>query len=321
VKMATMRFLSAKKMCGPRPGKRLWRVKRKSQSSWTSSGRRVSLFVKKADLYVLKKVREDSAEQILVPMELRRWVLFMNHNLELAGHQGHKRMIDQIRTQFFWTGVNNDIKRWVKSCSACKKRKTPRPMRSGITTPVFSSFPNHTVAIDIVGPMNESTQGNRWILTMIDVFTRWPVAVAMPNRESRLIAKIIYRKWICDQGVPIQIISDQGRELVSRGLKYMCRRFGTRKIETSGYNPTGNASVERFHRYFMASISILHDRQDTDWDDYVDPVLFSYRASVNDTTGFSPFFLETGRHPNLPAGALVSNLQPEEGKSEEGLIN
>ena len=78
----------------------------------------------------------------------------------------------------------------------------------------------------------------------------------------------------------------------------MCGRFGTRKIETSGYNPTGNASVERFHRYFMASLSILHDRQDVD----------------NDTTGFSPFFLETGRHPNLPAG----NPKPTGEKDEEG---
>jgi hypothetical protein len=94
-------------------------------------------------------------------------------------------------------------------------------MRSGITKPVFALFPNHTVAIDIVGPLNESPEGNIWILTMIDVFTRWPIAIPMANRESRLIAKIIFRHCICEKGVPQQIVSDRGRELVSKGLKYV----------------------------------------------------------------------------------------------------
>ena len=199
-------------------------------------------------------------------------------------------MIDQIRGFFYWPGVNKDIKRWVRSCSGCKKRKTPRPLRSGVTQPVFSIYPNHTVAIDIVGPMGESVEGNLWILTMIDVFTRWPVAVPIPSRETRLIGKVIYHRWICEKGVPLQIVSDQGRELVSKGIKYMCTNIGIRKIETSGYNPTGNASIERFHRYLNASLSILVDQRGTQWDEYVDPVLFSYRASTNDTTGFSPFF-------------------------------
>jgi hypothetical protein len=36
------------------------------------------------------------------------------------------------------------------------------------------------------------------------------------------------------------------------------------------------------------------------WDEYLPPVLFAYRASQHDTTGFSPFYLETGRFPTLP---------------------
>jgi len=75
--------------------------------------------------------------------------------------------------------------------------------------------------------------------------------------------------------------------------------------------------VERFHRYLIASVSILFDRKSTDWDEYVDPVLFSYRASLNDTTGFSPFFLETGRHPNLPTGTLLTHTKPKEGELKE----
>ena len=202
----------------------------------------------------------------------------MHHNLELAGHQGHKRMIEQIASNFYWPGMTRDAIRWVASCSACKKRKTPRPMRHGITEPMFATFPNQTVAIDIVGPLTETTAGNFWILTMIDV-----------------------KASICQKGVPATIVSDQGRELISRGVKSLCTRVGIRKIQTSGYNPTGNASVERFHRFLMASLSILHPCG----------MGLNYCHQC-----FLPIVLlkmiphETGRRPTLPLGCLVGNLTP-----------
>jgi len=257
-----------------------------------------SRYMKWDDLFVLRKDGQ-ATRRAAVPEELRAWVLHMHHNIPLAAHQGHKRMLDQIMTNFCWPGLHKDARKWVQCCSICKKRKTPRPMRSGITRPVFALFPNHTVAIDIVGPLNETSDGNIWILTMIDVFTRWPVAVPIANRESRLIAKVIFRRWICEKGVPQQIVSDQGRELVSKGLKHMCEQVGSRKIETSGYNPTGNASVERFHKFLITALSMLVDRKDCEWDERIDAVLFAYRASMNDTTGYSPFFLETGSTSNF----------------------
>ena len=45
-------------------------------------------------------------------------------------------------------------------------------------------------------------------------------------------------------------------------------------------------------------------------DEYIAPILFSYRASVNDTTGFSPFKMETGRRP-LPTHALFPDLRSQ----------
>jgi transposase InsO family protein len=122
--------------------------------------------------------------------------------------------------------------------------------------------------------MIETTSGNLWILTMIDVFTRWPLALALPNRKSSVIRKAILR-WVCEKGVPAQILSDQGRELVSLGIQSACKRMGIRKIQTAGYNPTGNACVERFHRFLTTSLAILHNRTGVDWDEYLPPVLFA----------------------------------------------
>ncbi len=189
-------------------------------------------------------------------------------------------------------------------------------MRAGITEAIQAMFPNETVAIDILGPFPISKNGYVWILTMIDTFTRWPVAVPLKDRSSASIAAAIYKFWICEKSVPLKIVSDRAREFVSKGMKQLASFMGITMITTAGYNPTGNSSVERFHRYFNSALSIVFDKIEATWDDFIPSVLFSYRASINDTTGYSPFFLEHGRNPQLPLENLFPYLQKKEERKD-----
>ena len=89
--------------------------------------------------------------------------------------------------------------------------------------------------------------------------------------------------------------------MISKAIKLLCRRWGIRDIETGGYNAKANGIIERNHRFLLAALSILFDRRSPNWDVYIDPALFCYRVSIADSTGFSPYFLEHGEQPNLPA--------------------
>jgi hypothetical protein len=51
-----------------------------------------SKYVKKDGLVCLKEL--GSFDRIVIPESLRAWILRMHHNIELAGHQGHKRIIN-----------------------------------------------------------------------------------------------------------------------------------------------------------------------------------------------------------------------------------
>jgi hypothetical protein len=62
------------------------------------------------------------------------------------------------------------------------------------------------------------------------------------------------------------------------------------------------------------------DKTRVNWDEYIPSILFAYRASVNDTTTHSPFFLETGREPQLPMGNLFPFIRKEE-KMEDFVKN
>lgn len=268
------------------------------------------MYKKEGDLYVaILQGRDEKTKRVVVPECFRECVIRSYHNSMLAAHQGEKRTWLQVRETFYWPRMRKDIARWVHACTTCLQRKTPRPIHAGITEPALAQYPNETVAMDILGPFHETEQGNKWILTMMDTFTRWPMAVPIPDRQSATVAEAIYRHWICDKSVPMKIISDCAREFVSKGIKQLAARLGISMVQTAGYNPTGNSSVERFHRYFSAALTTIIDKATTNWDYYVPAVLFSYRSSVCATTGYSPFFLETGRDPSLPMANLFPYLK------------
>ena len=149
-------------------------------------------YFKKYELYMAKREGEE-IDKVVIPECLRAHILATHHNSDIAGHQGERRTFLQIRLFFYWPGMRRDVLRWVKACLACRRRKTPRPMRQGITEAALSSYPNETVAMDIIGRFSTTDDGFEWVLTMIDTFTRWVVAVPLKDRSSNSVAETIYK--------------------------------------------------------------------------------------------------------------------------------
>jgi transposase InsO family protein len=249
-------------------------------------------------------VSTDGRFRAVVPNKAKAALLAQNHNAPLAGHNGVRRTYRSMARDYYWRGMYKDVKRWIGACSRCTKRKTPRPLRAGERAFVQASTANETWAIDIVGPMPETDEGYKWALTCIDTFTRWPIVTPLRDRSEKSIVNALY-VMVSDRGRPENIISDQGKELIGKAVKSLCKQWMIRKVQTGGYNPTGNSSIERFHKYLHASLTILGDQTTPDWTEFIPAVLFSYRASVNDSTGSSPFVLEHGRDPNLPQGLKI----------------
>ena len=134
------------------------------------------------------------------------------------------------------------------------------------------------------------------------------MAIPLRGKTTGEIARALHDHLITQHGPPVTILSDRGRELISKAMQYLCRSWGVRRVVTGGYNPTGNAFCERFHRYLNCAITTLKpgSAENPEWDRLVPAVLFSYRCSINDATGFSPYYLLHGKEPRLPEELLFS---------------
>ena len=53
------------------------------------------------------------------------------------------------------------------------------------------------------------------------------------------------------------------------------------------------------------------DQNQRNWDTELQRVLFAYRVSIHDSTGFTPFLANFGRSPKLPVDVMFHNQVPD----------
>ena len=81
-------------------------------------------------------------------------------------------------------------------------------------------IPQYKVSMDLVGPLKPSKEGNhRYILTIMDNFTRFFTAVAIENKEAETVAKAFLKHYIAVFGCPVQILTDNGSEFTNKDLR------------------------------------------------------------------------------------------------------
>lgn len=107
-------------------------------------------------------------------------------------------------------------------------------------------------------------------------------------------------------GVPVDLLSDRGASFLSELMHEVCSLMGIHKVNTTAYHPQTDGLVERFNRTLIDMLAKTVDRRGRDWDTQLPYVLFAYRASLQESTRESPFFLLYGRDPRLPTEPALS---------------
>ncbi len=93
------------------------------------------------------------------------------------------------------------------------------------------------IALDIFGPLPTTKQGNKYILTVTDYFTRWVETYSWPDPEASTIAKALVDYSICHYWPPDAIHTDQGKNFESRLFAKACLLLGIHKTRTTPYHP------------------------------------------------------------------------------------
>src|ERR1044071_9137013 len=119
-------------------------------------------------------------------------------------------------------------------------------------------------------------QGNRYIITAIDYFTRWPEAKAVPQANAQNAAKFIYEEFICRHGTINIIHSDQETHFVNETINDLMKRFDMKHHKVTAYYPQANGLVERFNGTLKKTLAKISAGEE-DSDDFLIAGLLVHR--------------------------------------------
>lgn len=147
------------------------------------------------------------------------------------------------------------MKTFVRSCLPCQSRKTPQPRQSGELQLFSATRPFEVVGIDIFGPLPRSAKGNRYVVVMVDRFSRWTELAPVPDITAVTVADAVVEHIVLRHGCPSQLLSDRGSQFMSKLFRRMSERLGIKKVFTSAYHPQTNGQVERLNWYIAAALT------------------------------------------------------------------
>ena len=238
--------------------------------------------------------------QLIAPRNIRKEIMQILHDNRTAGHLGRERTLAAVRRRFYWPGMTDDVSRWCKTCVPCAKQRPGPGLGRSPMQHVTVYGPMECLAIDIMGPLPETGNGNRFIMVIGDYFSKWKESFALPDHTAQTVADKLVTEFVCRFGVPHRIHTDQGREFESDLFREMCILLGISKSRTTPYHPQSDGMIERFNRTLQQMLSMFVDENRTNWDDHLPYVMMAYRSSVHDSTKCTPNLLLLGREINMP---------------------
>ena len=249
---------------------------------------------------ILFLVKENCEPRFVVPSCMRLSIIRNFHDTPFGAHQGQKRTIELLKKRYYWPRMKSDIEEYISKCISCNERKTGKLPLAPLQNfgPVLEPF--ELVSMDLVGPLPKTVNGNVYLLTFMDAFTKYSEAIPIPDQTAETVAREFVTHIVARHGTPKRLLTDQGRNFVSKLFKETCKLLQIKKIQTSPYNPMCNGLVARSHYKLSDVLSHFVNKDQRNWDKWVPIVQMAYRSTPHSITKYSPYFLLHGREIKLP---------------------
>nr|CAD2147159.1 unnamed protein product [Meloidogyne enterolobii] len=250
--------------------------------------------------------------KILVPESIRKRLMTEYHQDPIqGGHLGEKRTLEKIKRSMFWDKMSEEISSFVKNCDACQRRKIIglHQSKEPICPIEPAGRPFQRVHVDLMGPLPMAKSGYKYILMIVDSFSKMMIPVPLREQLAGTVMEAIITHLITKFGVPECLVSDQGTQFLSTIFKDVSELFGIKLQTTTPYHQSANGQCERYNRTLADMISTT--TRGKDWPQTLPLLAFAYNTSINSQVGETPFFIAHGWNARLPSENALNKPEKE----------
>lgn len=253
--------------------------------------------------------------RLFVPLMERDRVLQENHDDKLSAHQGVARTTEKVQRRYFWPGMRGDIKQYVGACEVCMANKS----NNELTRPLMGAQATYTkpwqaLSIDFIGPLPLSKKRNQYILMVMDWFTKFVFFHPIRTADSKAVITFLEERVFLVFGVPQFVISDNGKQFVSRQYKDFLSSYGVKSRLTAVYSPQANP-IERVNRVLITAIRSYLGTCHTNWDSDLPKLGCALRNMLHLSTGVTAYRANFGRDIVTCGNIYQDRETLEEGQS------
>ena len=151
----------------------------------------------------------DMTSRIVVPQGRRLALLKLAHSGVASGHFGVKKSYAKLASHFTWPKMYVQVKEMVRTCPGCQRAAKNMNARAPLMPLPCIGEPFRLVAMDIVGPIPRSSSGYKYLLTLMDLYSKYPEAIPLKRVNNEAVLEALL-EVISRHGIPEAILTDQG---------------------------------------------------------------------------------------------------------------
>ncbi|KAF1319508.1 reverse transcriptase, partial [Globisporangium splendens] len=260
-------------------------------------------------------VEKGDTARVVVPNDegLRHRLLYEYHDSPSAGRLGREKTFLSLSRDYYWPHMYKWVRKYVRTCEICQRVKpsgsTQAPLRS---LPVPSDSWK-SVSMDFIFGLPRDTHGRNGILVFVDRFSKMvhlaPVSDKISaEKTAKVFVDVVFRL----HGLPVEIVSDRDTRFTSKFWRALFGLLDTKLSMSTAAHPETDGQTERVNRV-LEDVLRSYATSFKEWSEFLPLAEFALNNSTHVSTGHSPFYVNYGIHPRVPASIMgeVSTLSGE----------
>ena len=241
--------------------------------------------------------------RVVVPTDddIRSRLMHEYHDSPMGGHLGREKTFLALSRDYYWNHQYKWVRKWVRSCDTCQRIKPTASSQAPLRPLPIPTDCWKSISMDFIFGLPPDARQRDGVVVFVDRFSKMahmaPVSQNITAEETALLfIDVVFRH----HGLPETIVSDRDPRFTALFWRSVFKLLDTSLDMSTAAHPETDGQTERVNRV-LEDVLRSFATSFPDWSTFLPLAEFAMNNSVHTSTGMTPFYVNSGRHPRVPA--------------------